>query len=110
MTFAVISTGGKQYLVSKGTKVRIEKIEGKEGAAAHFDQVLLVSDETGKACTLGKPYVAGARVSAKITKQERFAKVMIVKYKNKVRYRRTRGHRQHFTEVEITTIQTKKGS
>ncbi|MFA5030739.1 MAG: 50S ribosomal protein L21 [Patescibacteria group bacterium] len=109
MTFAVISTGGKQYLVSKGTKVRIEKTEGKVGDVAHFDEVLLVSNETGKACSLGKPTISGARVSAKIIKQERFAKVMIVKYKNKVRYRRTRGHRQHFTEIEITSIQTKKG-
>jgi len=109
MTFAVISTGGKQYLVSKGTKVRVEKIEGKVGNTVHFDHILLVSDETGKACTLGKPTIAGARVSGKILKQERSAKVMIVKYKNKVRYRRTRGHRQHFTEVEIISIQIKKG-
>lgn len=109
MKFAVIATGGKQYLVSKGTKVRVEKIDGKKGDAVTFDTVLLISDDTGKACKLGAPKIAGAAVTAKILRQARAPKVTIVKYKNKTRYRRTLGHKQYFTEVEISNIQEKKG-
>jgi len=109
MTFAVIATGGKQYLVQKGTKVKIEKIEGKAKDAVTFDKVLLLSDDSGKACTLGKPTISGAKVTGKIIRQGRAKKVTVVKYKNKIHYTRTQGHRQPFTEVEIIHIQSKKG-
>jgi len=109
LTIAVIATGGKQYIVTKDTKVRVEKIDGKKGDTVTFDTVLLIADDAGKACKLGTPKIAGAVVTAKILRQGRAKKVIIGKYKNKTRYRRTQGHKQYFTEVEISNIQEKKG-
>lgn len=93
---AIIETGGKQYLVSKGEKIQVEKLPGKTGDTVKFDQVLLLDT------TVGKPRIAGAVVEGKILKQARSKKVSIFKYKAKSRYRRRQGHRQFFTEVEIT--------
>ncbi len=100
--FAVIKTGGKQYRVSPGTKLKIEKIDATDGAAIHFDEVLLVAN--GEKVEIGKPLVKGAKVSAKIIKQARERKKIVFKYHAKSRYRKKKGHRQHFTEVEITKI------
>ncbi len=101
--FAIIDTGGKQYLVKKGDKIQIEKLEGDADSSITFDKVLFTSD--GKAdFQLGKPYVNGAKVGAKILKQGRGKKIHVLKYKAKSKYRRKMGHRQHFTEVEITKI------
>lgn len=99
---AVIKTGGKQYKVQPKDKVKIEKLNVKEGDEITFDQVLLIADDNS--AKLGNPTIAGAKVKAKVLKQGRAAKVTGVKYKNKTRYKRTFGHRQPFTQVEITSI------
>lgn len=101
---AIIETGGKQYLVSPKTKIRVEKLETETGKDVVFDKVLLVSDETST--NIGKPYVTGAKVTAKvIVAKGRADKIRIFKYKSKVRYRRRKGHRQEYTELEIQNIQ-----
>ena len=102
MKFAVVKTGGKQYLVRPGQKLKIEKLEAEEGAIIHLGEVLLVVD--GDAVAVGTPIVAGAEVEAKILTTARARKIIVFKYKPKVRYRVKRGHRQHYTEVEITKI------
>jgi len=102
MNFAVIKTGGKQYLVEPGKKLKIEKLEAEEGKNVIFDQVLLKSDFNK--LEIGNPIVAGAKVTGKVLKQGRAKKVVVLKYKPKKRYKVKKGHRQHFTEVEITKI------
>lgn len=101
--FAVIETGGKQYLVSPKSKIRIEKLPNPEGQEVVFDKVLLVAPDE-QTLKIGKPYVEGAAVSGVVLKQGRADKIRIFKYKSKVRYRRRKGHRQQFTEVEILKI------
>lgn len=102
MKFAVVKTGGKQYLVRPGQKLKIEKLEVEEGASISLGEVLLVVD--GDAVALGIPTVTGASVEARVLKNARARKVIVFKYKPKVRYRVKRGHRQHYTEVEIIGI------
>ncbi|NCO15470.1 MAG: 50S ribosomal protein L21 [Parcubacteria group bacterium] len=97
--FAIIQTGGKQYRVSPGQKVKIEKIEGAQDAILSFDKVLLIGD--GDNIKVGTPYVEAAKVEAKILKQGRDKKKIVFRYHSKTRYRKKKGHRQHFTEVEI---------
>jgi len=99
--YAIIATGGKQYKVSVGDKVRVEKLEGEVGQTISFDQVLLVSDEK---VTVGNPTVEGAKVEAKVLDQGKARKVIVYKYKPKTGYHKKNGHRQLFTEVEITNI------
>lgn len=102
MDFAVIKTGGKQYLVEPGKKLKIEKLEAEEGKNIIFDQVLLLSDNNN--LSVGTPVIKGAKVTGKVLKQGRAKKVVVLKYKPKKRYKVKKGHRQHFTEVEITKI------
>lgn len=108
MEFAVIQTGGKQYKVSEGTVVSIEKIIGgasgeyKEGDKLSFDKVLLVDD--GKDTTIGTPYITGAKVDAEIVEIGRQRKILVVKYKQKSRYLRRNGHRQPYFKIKITSI------
>ena len=103
--FAVIETGGKQYRVTSGQKLKIEKISGEAGSSISFDKVLLVvNDDDVK---VGKPYVDGAGVSGKVLKQGRGRKIIVFKYHSKTRYRKKKGHRQEFTEIEITDISKK---
>lgn len=104
MEFAVIQTGGKQYKVSKGTTLSIEKIKGeyKKGDKISFDKVLLVDND--KDTTIGAPYIAGAKVDAEILEIGRARKVLVLKYKQKSRYLRRNGHRQPFFKVKITAI------
>ena len=101
---AVIRTGGKQYLVSPGQKIRIEKVEKKDGEELIFDEVLLL--EKGKKIDIGTPLVRGARVVAKVLGQGKSKKVIVFKYKSKTRYKKKMGHRQSFTEVEIIKIES----
>jgi large subunit ribosomal protein L21 len=101
---AVIKTGGKQYKVKEGDKLDIERLIGKEGDKVSFDQVLLTSDEDGKNIEVGKPFLSGKKVEAKIEKQFRDDKVMVIKFKNKTRYRRKKGHRQNKTLIKIGKI------
>lgn len=101
--FAVIRTGGKQYLVSPGDKIKIEKIDKEEGKEITFTDVLLV--EKSNKLEIGDPKVKGAKVIGKILKQDKAKKVVILKYKPKSRYKKKTGHRQPFTEVEILKIE-----
>ena len=101
--FAVIKTGGKQYLVSTGEKIKIEKIDTEEGKEVVFDEVLLLGKDE-KDVKIGNPFVKGARVKAKVLKQDRAKKIIIFKYKPKKRYKKKQGHRQPYTEVEILKI------
>lgn len=99
---AVIKTGGKQYLVGPGQKLKVEKLDAKEGGKIIFSEVLLVTDD--KKVEIGTPLVKGAKVEAKALKQGREKKVLVFKYHAKTRYRKKKGHRQPFTEIEITKI------
>lgn len=101
--FAVIKTGGKQYLVKEGDTVRAEKIEAKDGEVLTFD-ALLTSDEEGKNVKVGQPFVGGIKVAARVMKQGRADKILVVKYHAKTRYRRNVGHRQPFTELKIESV------
>jgi len=101
--FAVFKTGGKQYLVSPGDKIKIEKIDIEEGKETTFDQVLLL--EKGKSLKIGDPLVKGAKVIAKILKQDRAKKIVVFKYKAKKRYQKKMGHRQPYTEIEILKLE-----
>ena len=105
MSIAVIKTGGKQYIVSPGQKIKIEKIAQKEGKEIIFNQVLLL--EKGKKVEIGNPLISGAKVTGKVLKEGKGKKVIIFKYKPKKRYKVKRGHRQPFTEIEIKKIETK---
>lgn len=102
MPFAVIKTGGKQYRVSPGQKIRIEKLDADAGAEIRFDDVLLIAD--GEDVSIGMPRVSGATVTGKIVTQGRDKKKIVFKYHSKSRYHKKKGHRQPFTEVEITNI------
>jgi len=104
MTIAIIKTGGKQYKVSEGTSLNVEKLAGEVGETLKFEEVLLVTDEKGDKIDLGQPFVAGAVVEAKILEQGRAKKVEVIKYRPKTRYKRKAGHRQPFTKVEITKV------
>jgi large subunit ribosomal protein L21 len=99
--FAVIETGGKQYLVSVGQKIKAEKIEGNPGDVINFDRVLMSGDDTS--AEVGHPIVK-TTVSGKIVRQDRHAKVTTLKYRPKARHHRKVGHKQPFTEIEITSI------
>jgi len=99
---AIIKTGGKQYKVAPGQKIKIEKLEGSEGDAINLGDVLLMADE--KDVKIGQPKVEGAKVTAKILKQDRAKKVIVFKYKPKKRYQVKRGHRQPYTLIEVESI------
>jgi large subunit ribosomal protein L21 len=99
---AVIQTGGKQYKVEVGSRIKVEKLDGKEDAKVAFDKVLLLGDE--KNLNVGAPYVKGAKVEGKILKTAKGKKVVGIKFKPKKRYKVKFGHRQIMTEVEITKI------
>ena len=101
MKFAIIATSGKQYKVSEGQVVTLERMP-EEGKNIAFSNVLLISD--GDAVSVGTPSIKGATVKAELVEHGRGEKIRIVKFKAKVRYRRNKGHRQHFTKVRITSI------
>lgn len=100
--YAVFRTGGKQYRASKGDKLRVERLDAEVGDTIEFDQVLLVGE--GANVKLGAPIVEGGKVEAKVTAQGRAKKIDVLKFKRRTNYKRLRGHRQHFTEVEVTSI------
>ncbi len=101
--FAVIQTGGKQYIVRAGDTLRVELLETEVGKPIVFD-ALMVAEEDGSKVMIGKPAVDGAKVDATVLKHDKSKKVMIVKFKPKSRYRRNVGHRQPFTELKIEKI------
>ena len=100
--YAVIKTGGKQYRVSAGEKIKVETIPADVGAEIALDQVLLMAD--GDAVTLGDPLVAGASVKAKVIGHGRGDKIDIFKMRRRKHYRKSQGHRQNYTEIEILAI------
>lgn len=102
--FAIIETGGKQYLVAEGDTLKIEKLNGIHavGDSVAFEKVLL--HEKGADTTIGTPYIKGAKVSAEIKKISRAKKVVVIKYKAKSNYFKKRGHRQPYFEVQITKL------
>lgn len=99
---AIIKTGGKQYKIKEGDKIKIEKLEGETGSKVSFSEVLFVGDE--KDVRVGMPLVAGAKVEGKIIETAKQKKVTGIKFKAKKRYKVKFGHRQTMTEVEITKI------
>ena len=100
--YAVIKTGGRQYRVMQGETLRVEKLPGDVGAKVEFDQVLLVG--SGEDVKLGAPLVAGATVAATIKSHGRGEKVRIIKFRRRKHHQKQMGHRQYYTEVEITGI------
>ncbi|MCB1555056.1 MAG: 50S ribosomal protein L21 [Xanthomonadales bacterium] len=100
--YAVMVTGGKQYRVMKGEVLRVEKLDAEAGSSVDFDQVLMVGD--GDKVTVGAPTVEGAKVSAAVKAHGRADKVRIVKFRRRKHHRKQQGHRQHYTEIEITGI------
>ena len=99
--YAVIKTGGKQYRVSEGGFIRVEKLSGSAGDKFEFGEVLMLG---GDNVTVGAPFVSGAKVSAEIVAQGRDKKVIVYKIRRRKRYRRKGGHRQPFTQLKITGI------
>jgi len=100
--YAVIATGGKQYKVTKGETLRVEKLDGDEGETVKLDRVLMVAD--GDKISVGTPVLDKASVTAKITAQGRGDKVEIIKFRRRKHSRTQMGHRQGFTEIEVTEI------
>lgn len=99
--YAVIKTGGKQYRVQQGDRLRVEKLAGDVGGNVTLDEVLMIG---GEKVVVGTPQVKGAKVTAEIVAQDRDKKVIIFKFRRRKNYRRKRGHRQSFTELKITGI------
>lgn len=100
--YAVIQTGGKQYRVAQGDTLRVEKLAADEGATVELDKVLMVAN--GEDIKVGAPYVAGGKVTAKVKAHGRGDKVTIIKFRRRKHYMKRQGHRQWFTELEITGI------
>ncbi len=100
--FAVIETGGKQYKVSPGQKIQVEKLDVKEGAKLTLDKVLLVAE--GEEVRVGAPYVEGVKAETKVLKHGKEDTKIVFKYHPKTRYRKKKGHRQQFTELEVLSI------
>jgi large subunit ribosomal protein L21 len=100
--YAVIKTGGKQYRVSAGEKLKVERIPADVGAEVVLDQVLMVSD--GEQLAIGSPLISGASVQATVLAQGRGVKLRIFKMKRRKHYRKTQGHRQDYTEIRIDGI------
>jgi len=100
--YAVIKTGGKQYRVLAGEKIKVEQIPAEVGAEITLDQVLMVGE--GESVKIGAPFVDGAKVTAKVIAQGRHPKVKIFKMRRRKHYQKHQGHRQNFTEIEISAI------
>jgi large subunit ribosomal protein L21 len=100
--YAIIKTGGKQYRVSEGDTIRVEKIPGDVGSNVELDEVLMVGGTDD--VSVGTPLVSGAKVTAEITAQDRAKKIIVFKMKRRKNYRRKQGHRQPYTELRITGV------
>ncbi|MCF7984140.1 MAG: 50S ribosomal protein L21 [Thiohalocapsa sp.] len=100
--YAVIETGGKQYRVAEGDRVRVEKLDAEEGATVDISKVLMVAD--GSDIKLGKPFLEGSKVTAEVTAHGRGDKVKIIKFRRRKHHMKRQGHRQWFTELKITGI------
>lgn len=102
MSYAVIKTGGKQYRVMQGEILRVELLDAEVDGTINFDQVLLLGE--GDSITVGAPVVAGAVVTAKVRAHGRHDKIRIIKFRRRKHHKKQMGHRQHYTEIEITGI------
>ena len=102
MKIAVIQTGGKQYVVSEGAVLEVEKLPTTKNGEISFDQVMLVDD--GEKTNVGNPIIKGAKVSAQLIEEGRGDKVTVIHYRQKSRYFKKRGHRQPFSKVKITAL------
>lgn len=100
--YAVIETGGKQYRVEQGQSIKVEKLNADEGASVEIDKVLLVAD--GDDVRIGAPYLEGGKVTATVKSHGRGRKIRIIKFRRRKHSRTTQGHRQAYTELEITGI------
>ncbi|MCG6938757.1 MAG: 50S ribosomal protein L21 [Gammaproteobacteria bacterium] len=100
--YAVISTGGKQYKLAQGDVCRVEKLDAEEGASVELDKVLMVAD--GDNINIGTPYVDGGKVTATVKSHGRADKVEIMKFRRRKHHQKRTGHRQHYTEIEVTGI------
>ena len=104
--YAVFKSGGKQYRVSKGEKLKLEKLEANVGKKVVFDQVLSIGE--GKDINIGTPYLADAIVEAKVIDEGKDKKIEVVKFKRRKNYKRNFGHRQHYSLIEVINITVKK--
>lgn len=104
--YAILKSGGKQYRVSKGDLIRVEKIEGEVGDRVEFPVLLL---REGEELKVGNPFLEGVKVIGRIARQGKGEKILIFKYKRRKNYRRKQGHRQHYTWVQIVEIEGVKG-
>ncbi len=102
--YALIQTGGKQYKVSEGEILKVEKLEGEAGGSIVLDQVMMINDENGS-IKIGNPLLDNARVTAKILDQGKNKKIIVYKYKKRKNYRRKQGHRQPYTRLLIEKIE-----
>ena len=102
--YAIIETGGKQYRVENGTLVQVESLRGEVGGTVELSQVRLIHGDKG--ILVGQPVVDGAKVTAEIIAQDRTRSIMVFKKQRRKNYRRTKGHRQGFTKLRITGIET----
>ncbi len=102
--FAVIETGGKQYLINTGDVLKIEKLDVEVGKSVVFDKVLMLAEDDGSDVQIGKPYLEGVTIEADVEEQTREKKIRVIKYKRKIRYRRVIGHQQKKTKVKIKAV------
>ena len=100
--YAVFKTGGKQYRAATGDVIKVEKIEAEKGATVELDQVLMVGE--GEDVKIGAPFLKGGKVTAKVVDHGRREKIKIIKFKRRKNHRKQMGHRQYFTQIEITGI------
>jgi large subunit ribosomal protein L21 len=100
--YAVFKTGGKQYRAATGDKIKVEKIEAEKGATVELDQVLMVGE--GEDVKIGAPYLEGGKVTATVVEHGRREKIKVIKFKRRKNHRKQMGHRQYFTQLEITGI------
>ena len=102
--YAILETGGKQYKVTEGDKILVEKLDLETGSEFDFEEVLLIANGKAENAKIGQPLVEGAKVHAKVLEQGRADKKIVFKYHSKTRYKKKKGHRQPFTKVEILKI------
>ena len=100
--YAIFKTGGKQYRATTGDILKVEKIEAEKGATVELDQVLMVGE--GEDVKIGAPYLEGGKVTATVVDHGRHKKIKVIKFKRRKNYRKQMGHRQYFTQIEITGI------
>ena len=100
--YAVFKTGGKQYRAATGDVIKVEKIEAEKGSTVELDQVLMVGE--GEDVKVGTPFLEGSKVTAKVVDHGRRDKIKIIKFKRRKHHRKQMGHRQYFTQIEITGI------